>query len=66
MRNKILLGLCVALVVSFLPALPFVNAAGGDYVATFEGDMPLLFAVGHGGWKQVGVQENGGYAADPR
>jgi PKD repeat protein len=35
-----------------------------DYVEVFEGDMPLLFAVGHGGWKQVGTLKNGGYAAD--
>jgi hypothetical protein len=35
-----------------------------DYVEVFEGDMPLLFAVGHGGWKEVGTLKNGGYAAD--
>jgi hypothetical protein len=36
-----------------------------DYVEVFEGDMPLLFAVGHGGWKEIGELTNGGYAADP-
>jgi hypothetical protein len=41
------------------------NADASQYVEVFEGDMPLLFAVGHGGWKQLGSQTNGGYAADP-
>jgi len=36
-----------------------------DYVAVFNGDMPLMFAVGHGGWKQVGDLQNGSSAADP-
>jgi hypothetical protein len=36
-----------------------------EYVEVFDGDMPLMFAVGHGGWKQVGEQTNGGYSADP-
>ncbi|MCP4539587.1 MAG: hypothetical protein GY832_20825 [Chloroflexi bacterium] len=42
-----------------------LHADSSEYVEVFDGDMPLLFAVGHGGWKQVGEQENGGYAADP-
>ncbi len=33
-------------------------AAGSDHVEVFEGDMPLLFAVGHGGWEQVGDLKN--------
>jgi len=36
-----------------------------DYVEVFDGDMPLVLAVGHGGWKRVGMENNGGYAADP-
>lgn len=36
------------------------------YVEVFEGDMPLIFAVGHGGWKQVGDQPNASiYTIDP-
>jgi hypothetical protein len=48
---------------ALLPAT--LRAASPEYVEVFDGDMPLMFAVGHGGWKQVGEQENGGYSADP-
>ncbi|MBN1487717.1 MAG: PKD domain-containing protein [Anaerolineae bacterium] len=31
---------------------------GQEYVESFIGDMPLLFAVGHGGWKTLGEHKN--------
>ncbi len=36
------------------------HADSSDYVETLEGDMPLVFAVGHGGWKLVGDLKNYG------
>ncbi len=29
-----------------------------SYIEVFDGDMPLMFAVGHGGWKTVGDLKN--------
>jgi len=46
-------------------AWPSNPTAGADYIEVFDGDMPLLFVVGHGGWKVVGEQENGTSSADP-
>jgi hypothetical protein len=36
-----------------------------DFIEVFDGDMPLMLVVDHGGWKQVGMEDNGGYTADP-
>ncbi|NBD34497.1 MAG: hypothetical protein GVY30_00695 [Chloroflexi bacterium] len=66
MVRKVLRG--AALLFMFLVMSSAVIPAGAsttEYVEIFEGDMPLMFAVGHGGWKQVGELENGGWAADP-
>ncbi len=41
----------------------YVDAS--EYVEVFDGDMPLMLAVGHGGWKQVGEEKNGCSPADP-
>ncbi len=55
--------LTLLVILSLLPAT--LRADAPEYVEVFDGDMPLMFAVGHGGWEQVGEQENGGYSADP-
>lgn len=65
MTLLILLAGVLTLGVFLLMAPASLHAEDADYVEVFDGDMPLMFAVGHGGWKQVGEEENGIEAADP-
>jgi hypothetical protein len=61
LRGAALLFMLLVMSSAVIPA----GASTTEYVEIFEGDMPLMFAVGHGGWKQLGELENGGWAADP-
>lgn len=49
-----------------LPRTCTLHADASQYVEVFDGDMPLMFAVGHGGWKDVGDLKNasGDFASD--
>ena len=63
--GALLLLVILAINLTIIPAGATSHADDPEYVERFDGDMPLMFAVGHGGWEPVGALENGGWAADP-
>ncbi|HDQ71541.1 MAG TPA: hypothetical protein ENN19_05520 [Chloroflexi bacterium] len=63
--GALLLLVILAINLTVIPSSASRHANDPEYVECFDGDMPLMFAVGHGGWKQLGDLENGGWAADP-
>lgn len=48
----------LALLAILMVAPTSLHAQSSDYVEVFYGDMPLMFSVGHGGWKTVGDLKN--------
>lgn len=59
-RVLLLLGLLALSLFLLAATVSQVHADSSDYVEILEGDMPLVFAVGHGGWKVVGDLQNYG------
>ncbi|MBN1583275.1 MAG: hypothetical protein JXA89_21375, partial [Anaerolineae bacterium] len=65
MHHRLLSIVFVVGIVLLSATLSVTHAAGEEYVEVFEGDMPLLFAVGHGGWKSVGATAIDSLGEDP-
>ena len=61
--QKFILILVVLMIFLSNPTITFAQVE--NYVEVQTGDMPVLLAIGHAGWKSVGSLTNTGYSADP-